>query len=509
MKKVLSLVLAIVLVLGLPIFAGCSANYAPGDYMYGADGAPEQYIGLGDPDSDQPAPGSLIENKYINVSDEPVSTFSADVDTASYSYFRKLVSQGLGINDIINYAGSSIRTEEMINYFKYDYTQPTDGELFGITAKAAPCPWNQDAVLFMLGLQAETAVNASGNNLVFLIDVSGSMMSDDKLPLLKQAFTKLTEQLGDDDIVSIVTYSGQEKVVLDGCEGTKTTDILKAVNALKASGSTNGEAGLRMAYDIAKKHYITGGNNRIIMASDGDLNVGMSSAADLEEFVSEKRSEGIYISVLGFGTGNYRDANMEAIADNGNGVYYYIDGETEANKVFGTDLLGTLYTVAEDVKLQLTFDPEHVSSYRLVGYENRLLDNEDFEDDTKDAGEVGAGHSVTVCYELILTEGAMTDDGEWMKLAIRYRLPSAEESTLREYSIDRSVYTDTADDEFKFVCAVIETAMIIHNSPYIDELGIGDVLTLLSTLDLTSDPYKVEFADIVRTLVMKSGNSNS
>lgn len=508
MKKVLSLALAIVLVLGLPIFAGCSANHAPtGDgWYYAADDRNEGGIEMGGPDSVQQVPGSFIENEFINVADEPVSTFSADVDTASYSYFRKLVSQGLGINEIINYAGSSVRTEEMINYFKYDYTQPTDGELFGITAKAAPCPWNQDAVLFMLGLQAETAVNASGNNLVFLIDVSGSMMSDDKLPLLKKAFTKLTEQLGEDDIVSIVTYSGKEKVVLDGCEGTKTTDILKAVNALKASGSTNGEAGLRMAYDIAKKHYITGGNNRIIMASDGDLNVGMSSAADLEEYVSEKRSEGIYISVLGFGTGNYRDANMEAIADNGNGIYYYIDGETEANKVFGTDLLGTLYTVAEDVKLQLTFDPEHVSSYRLVGYENRLLDNEDFEDDTKDAGEVGAGHSVTVCYELILTEGAMTDDGEWMKLAIRYRLPSDTESTLREYSIDRSVYTDAADDEFKFVCAVIETAMIIHRSPYIDELGIGDVLTLLSTLDLTSDQYKTEFADIVRTLVMKGSN---
>lgn len=508
MKKVLSLALAIVLVLGLPIFAGCSANNAPkGDgWYYAADNRNEGGIEMGGPDSDQQVPGGFIENEFINVADEPISTFSADVDTASYSYFRKLVSQGLGINEIINYAGSSVRTEEMINYFKYDYTQPTNGELFGITAKAAPCPWNQDAVLFMLGLQAETAVNTSGNNLVFLIDVSGSMMSDDKLPLLKKAFTKLTEQLGEDDIVSIVTYSGQEKVVLDGCEGTKTTDILKAVNALKASGSTNGEAGLRMAYDIAKKHYITGGNNRIIMASDGDLNVGMSSAADLEEYVSEKRSEGIYISVLGFGTGNYRDANMEAIADNGNGIYYYIDGETEANKVFGTDLLGTLYTVAEDVKLQLTFDPEHVSSYRLVGYENRLLNNEDFEDDTKDAGEVGAGHSVTVCYELILTEGAMTDDGEWMKLAIRYRLPSDAESTLREYSIDRSVYTDAADDEFKFVCAVIETAMIIHRSPYIDELGIGDVLTLLSTLDLTSDQYKTEFADIVRTLVMRGSN---
>lgn len=509
MKKIISLIVAAIMFVSLPILAGCSgANNAGGGYKdnwYNSE-AP----GNAKHDSNESGMtsddeyGKIIENEFISTKNEPTSTFSADVDTASYSYFRKMVNQGYDLEELIYYAGSSFRTEEMINYFKYDYALPKDGDIFGVSAKAAPCPWNQNAVLLALGLRTEQIKTASANNLVFLIDVSGSMMSDDKLPLLKKAFSQLTDQLGDDDMVSIVTYSGKEEVVLDGCEGTKKAQILNAVNSLKASGSTNGEAGLKMAYDIAKKHFITGGNNRIIMASDGDLNVGISSAEGLKNFVSEKKNEGVYISVLGFGTGNYRDVNMEAIADNGNGVYYYIDGEREAEKVFGTDLLGTLYTVAEDVKLQLTFDKDYVDSYRLVGYENRLLNKEDFEDDTKDAGEVGAGHMVTVCYELILTEKAKTEEsGDWMKLAMRYKAPGAEESVLREYPIGKSVYTETPDDDFKFICAVAETSMILHKSKYVDELGIDDVLTKLSALDLSKDPDKSEFADLIRELVSR------
>ena len=240
------------------------------------------------------------------------------------------------------------------------------------------------------------------------------------------------------------------------------------------------------------------------MASDGDLNVGISSAEGLKNFVSEKKNEGVYISVLGFGTGNYRDSNMEAIADNGNGIYYYIDGEREAEKVFGTDLLGTLYTVAEDVKLQLTFDKDYIDSYRLVGYENRILNKEDFENDKKDAGEIGAGHMVTVCYELILTEKAKTEnDGDWMKLAMRYKAPGTTESILREYSIGKSVYTETPDEDFRFICAVAETSMILHESKYVDELGLDDVLTKLSALDLSKDADKSEFADLIRELVSR------
>ena len=343
---------------------------------------------------------------------------------------------------------------------------------------------------------------------MFLIDVSGSMSSDDKLPLLKKAFAYLTDNLTENDVVSIVTYSGREEVVLTGCEGTEKAAIMSAVNSLKASGSTNGESGLRKAYDLAKEYYITGGNNRIIMASDGDLNVGISSAEELKKFVEEKRDQGIYLSVLGFGTGNYKDGNMEALADNGNGVYYYIDGEYEAEKVFCTDLVSTLYTVAEDVKLQLTFDPAYVSEYRLVGYENRLLNTEDFNDDTKDAGEVGAGHCLTVCYELKLvpqhTE-TETADQAWMTLAVRYKEPGEKESRLNEYAVGSSAYTEDPDKDFRFAASVIRLSMMLHGSEYLsDGIKVGDLLTELASLDLQNDPDKEQLTDLIRMLASNS-----
>lgn len=443
--------------------------------------------------------GMLIENPFIKTSDNAISTFSADVDTASYTYFRKLVNAGYGIEDLIKSEGSNIRTEEMINYFSYDYSGPEAGELFGINAQISDCPWNDGAVLLCLGLKAGRAEKVSGNNLVFLIDVSGSMGSTDKLELLKKAFNYLTKQLTGDDTVSIVTYASGEKVVLEGCSGSKADTILKTVNSLRASGSTNGQAGIQKAYEIAKEYYIEGGNNRIIMASDGDLNVGISEPEELKRFIAGKRDEGIYLSVLGFGTGNYRDDNMEALADNGNGVYYYIDGAAEAEKVFGTDLLGTLYTVAEDLKLQITFDSLYVDSYRLVGYENRLLKAEDFNNDKKDAGDVGAGHSVTVCYELKLKNYAKTAGATWLKLAVRYKKPGETVSLLNEYNIGQSEYTNNPNTDFRFICAVVETSMLLHRSSYLGNINIDDISSLLKSLYLW-DSYKTEFRDLVSKL---------
>ena len=457
MKKVLSLLLAFVLLIGL---VSCGANeeaadgaYALGDMMmYAADASyagnfltaaaaadmameaelveviPGQNTGKEIPPEEY---GKVIENPFISTAQQNVSTFSADVDTASYTYFRKLVNYGWSLEEIIREAGAAIRTEEMINYFDYHYADPIDGNLFGVKTQVGPCPWYENAVLLQIGLKADDAVTSRGNNLVFLIDVSGSMQSQDKLPLLKTAFTYLTETLTSADTVSIVTYSGQESVVLEGCKGTYTDRILSAVNALGAGGSTNGQAGLQKAYEIAAKYYIQGGNNRIILASDGDLNVGISSPEQLKQFVSEKRDAGIYLTTLGFGTGNYRDANMEALADNGNGVYYYIDGESEAEKVFGTDLSGTLYTVANDVKLQMEFDLNAVDSYRLIGYNNRILDKEDFENDAKDAGDVGASHQVTVVYEVKLAE--QTPGANSLgTLRVRYKNPGQPVSMLNE-----------------------------------------------------------------------------
>lgn len=447
------------------------------------------------------------ENPFINTEENNVSTFSADVDTASYAYFRKLVSSGYALN-ALKRSGASFRIEEFINYFKYDVPQPKEGELFGVHTEIVPCPWNEKTMLFRITLQAEQAVNANGNNLVFLIDVSGSMQSSDKLPLLKRSFEYLVDNLGGDDTVSIVTYSGREAVVLEGCNGLEKAKIMNAINSLTASGSTNGEAGLTKAYQIAETYFIEGGNNRIIMASDGDLNVGISSADQLTSYIEQKRDQGIYLSVLGFGTGNYRDANMEAIADNGNGVYYYIDGISEAEKVFGTDLFGTLYTVAEDVKLQVDFNSARVESYRLIGYENRLLANEDFENDQKDAGEVGASHQVTVCYEIKLREpsaGGEMDDmslSPLMTLRVRYKNSGEPISNLNEYGIGPDQISNEMSDDMKFITSVIETCMILRSSKYIGDITLEEIMQTLSSLTL-DDPYKAEFYEILQTLVGK------
>lgn len=451
----------------------------------------------------------FVENPYIKTADEATSTFSADIDTASYAYFRKLVNEGCGFNELKGFA-AGFRTEEMVNYFTYNYENPTDGEVFSVRADIVDCPWNPAASLLRLGLKARDVAPASGNNLVFLIDVSGSMRSEDKLPLLQSAFTYLTENLGENDIVSIVTYSGREEVVLDGCTGSNKTKIISAVNSLRADGSTNGEAGLKKAYQIAEKHFIEGGNNRIIMASDGDLNVGMSSPEALKSFVTDMKAGGVYLSVLGFGTGNYRDANMEALADNGNGVYYYIDGDSEAEKVFCSDLTSTLYTVAEDVKLQVSFSPAFVESYRLVGYENRVMDNKDFDNDAKDAGEVGAGHTVTACYELILTDAARAimsgapspAPGTWLTLSVRHKAPGGTVSELNEYSFGAEICGE-ASDEMRFICAVIETSMLLHDSRYIsndsDIRDINDVLNLLGNHGL-DDVYKEQFVSLLNKI---------
>ena len=501
MKKLLSMVVCLFMLIS---FASCSKNGEDmGANMIGdmEMGVANDAIGLippGSTISDEDY-GKFIENEFVNTSDEPISTFSADVDTASYAYFRKLVSQGYSESELIATAGNSIRTEEMINYFDYSYNEPSESELFGKSVRIADCPWNNDAKLMILGLKAKDAAVKSDNNLVFLIDVSGSMSSSDKLPLLKKSFGYLVDRLDEGDRVSIVTYSGKEKVVLEGCAGNKREKIMNAINSLEAEGSTNGKAGLQKAYALAEEYYISGGNNRIIMASDGDLNVGISTPEELKDYVSQKRDEGVYLSVLGFGTGNYKDASMEAIADNGNGVYYYIDSETEAERIFGKALFSTLYTVAENVKLQLRFNAESVESYRLVGYENRLLNNEDFENDAKDAGEVGAGHSVTVCYELILKE-EYAKDAEFAELAVRYVRPGEEKSTEELYSIETSSLVDSPDDEFEFICAVVETSMILHQSRYAEDVRFSDIYAKLMTLDLGGDEYKEQFAELIAKL---------
>ena len=461
---------------------------------------PAEDIGNKDEAVDQ----SIYENPFIKVEEMDTSTFSADVDTASYTFLRKMINQGYSLSELQNTAKYNVlRTEEMVNYFKYDYASPAENEAFGVNATISKSPWNDETYLMMLGIKATEIEEKTANNLVFLIDASGSMSSADKLPLLQEAFVFLTEQLDENDTVSIVTYAGSERVVLEGASGNKKQTIIDAINDLKAGGSTNGEAGINKAYEIAEANFKPGGNNRIILASDGDLNVGIRDPEQLEKLVEEKRNSGIFLSVLGFGTGNFRDSNMSAIAQTGNGVYHYIDCSAEAERIFTDSLLSTIYTVAKDVKFQLTFDKDCISEYRLIGYENRMLANEDFDDDTKDAGEVGSGHTLTVCYELKLknreTEEIRPD---WIKLAIRYKQPDAEISKLCEYYFGDGQIAGEPDEDFVFATTVIEFSMLLRNSKYAkNEITLE---SLIERLDgLTLDTYKEEFKSLLNTLANK------
>lgn len=463
-------------------------NTATDNYRYNNDATAETAKGstniAGDYNTEEY--NHLTENGYKLVSDEPLSTFSTDVDTASYTNVRRMINDGWEVDP------DAVRTEEFINYFKYDYEKPTEGAV-SINTELSDCPWNSESKLMLVGLQArEAKVKDVPTNLVFLIDVSGSMEDEDKLPLVQQAFSMLAENLGADDRVSIVTYAGSDSVVLEGESGDNSEEIVSALNSLSAGGSTAGAAGITTAYKLAEEYFIEGGNNRVILATDGDLNVGLSSEEELTDLISQKRDSGVYLSVLGFGSGNYKDNRLEALADNGNGNYAYIDSVDEAERVLVTEMSGTLFTVAKDAKVQIEFNPENVSAYRLVGYENRLLNDEDFEDDTKDAGDIGSGQQVTVLYEIVPNNGnekslkyqdnesevAETSElsSEMLTVSVRYKDPEASESKLIEKSVMCSDYTEAVSQNFAKACSAAEFAMVLRNSDYASGLTAQGVV---------------------------------
>lgn len=421
----------------------------------------------------------------------PLSTFAADVDTASYSNMRRMIDEGYSLR---SFPEGSIRVEELINYFDYDYKNPKGKEPFGVTTALGDCPWNDRAKLLSIGLKTEDIdfADTPASNLVFLIDVSGSMFSNDKLPLLQDAFSMLTDELSAKDRVSIVTYAGSDSVVLQGASGDASHKIKNALYNLEAGGSTNGSAGIETAYEIAEQYFIKGGNNRVILATDGDLNVGLTSVAALEDLISKKKESGVFLSVLGFGSGNIKDNRMETLADKGNGNYAYIDSMREAKKVLVKELSANMLTVCKDVKFQVEFNPEVVKGYRLVGYANRMMANKDFDDDTKDGGEIGAGHCVTAMYELILDEEA---DDKLLDFNIRFKRPSSDESELLTYPVDFRAYKNAGDD-FYFQSAVAEFGLLASHSEYAEDACIEDVHAILSNLEL-NDEYKEEFYDLV------------
>lgn len=467
-----NLITALSLMMTATMLASCGSGY-DGSANIGGGYNTEEY-------------NHLTENGYKLVSDEPLSTFSTDVDTASYTNVRRMINDGWEVDP------DAVRTEEFINYFKYDYEKPTEGAV-SINTELSDCPWNSESKLMLVGLQArEAKVKDVPTNLVFLIDVSGSMEDEDKLPLVQQAFSMLAENLGADDRVSIVTYAGSDSVVLEGESGDNSDEIVSALNSLSAGGSTAGAAGITTAYKLAEEYFIEGGNNRVILATDGDLNVGLSSEEELTDLISQKRDSGVYLSVLGFGSGNYKDNRLEALADNGNGNYAYIDSVDEAERVLVTEMSGTLFTVAKDAKVQIEFNPENVSAYRLVGYENRLLNDEDFEDDTKDAGDIGSGQQVTVLYEIVPNNGnekslkyqdneskvAETSElsGEMLTVSVRYKDPEASESKLIDKSVMCSDYTEAVSQNFAKACSAAEFAMVLRNSDYASGLTAQGVV---------------------------------
>lgn len=479
-----------------------------------AEVAQEDCVAGREPSSEEYA--NVEENGFISTKKKDTSTFAADVDTASYSNIRRMINNGCSLEEIPE---DAVRIEEMLNYFSYDYTKPNKGEPFGVSMQCTKCPWNTENNILRIGLDTEKVdfKDAPDSNLVFLIDVSGSMYDANKLPLLVKAFSMLTNELDKKDKVSIVTYAGEDKIVLDGVSGDQKEEILTVLENLEANGSTNGSAGIETAYKIAQEHFIAGGNNRVILATDGDLNVGITDDEALENFISEKKESGIFLSTLGFGMGNYKDAKLELLADKGNGNYAYIDNLTEAKKVMVKEMGANFTTVAKDVKLQAVFNLDVVEEYRLIGYENRVMENEDFEDDTKDAGEIGSGHTVTVLYEVKMTDEYkngnppdITDptaesmvDREWMTLNIRYKEPEGKKSTELSYRCGDGNYSETPSDDLSFAMAVAEFGMILKNSPYKGEGSLDQVIQLAKQTDTSKDMYKSEFVKLVNTVASR------
>jgi Ca-activated chloride channel family protein len=453
---------------------------------------------------------SIVENDFIRTADMPVSTFSADVDTAAYAIIRRKLNDGFLPNK------DAVRIEEMLNYFDYQLEGPTEGETIHVTAELSTAPWNEDHQLLMLGLKTQDIVfeTSAPSNLVFLLDCSGSMSTDDKLPLLKTAIRLLVDELRPLDRISIVVYAGSAGIIHDGGDNTDKAAIIDAIDSLEAGGSTAGGAGIDLAYQIAEKNFIEGGNNRVILGTDGDFNVGTSTQYGLEQLITEKRESGIFLSVCGFGTGNLKDNKMETLADKGNGVYHYIDSVLEAKKVFAEELGANLVTVAKDVKLQIEFNPLTVKGYRLIGYENRLLSYEDFVDDGTDAGDMGAGHEVIVLYEIIPADSEETIDektyeipevlkydgenysDELLTLSIRYKAPDSDTSVQDDHVILAETFTQTPSGNFLFAASVAEFGLLLRDSIYKYNSSYNQIIARVTPI-VGSDDYKAEFLDLV------------
>lgn len=467
-------VVVVVAVVGA--LGACSAGGSSDDAAYDQgvayddSFAPEEWRQA--PVDDQEEYDDSPEQSFQDVTTSPLSTFASDVDTASYSNLRRQLRQGV--------APEGVRIEELVNYFDYDYPapEPDAADPFAVTTQVAAAPWAPDHQLAMIGVQATAEkVTSRGNNVVFLLDVSGSMDEPNKLPLLADSFALLVDQLDEDDTVSIVTYAGSEQVLADSVPGDRHDELVSVLRELRAGGSTGGAAGLETAYELASKNFVEGGNNRVVLATDGDFNVGPSSPEELTDLIEEHAESGVYISVLGFGMGNLKDNTMEAIADHGNGNYAYIDTLDEARKVLVDEFDSTMFVVAQDLKVQVELNPATVARYRLLGYDNRRLEDEEFDDDAKDAGDVGAGHAVTAFYELVPAGSESPDDdldyqdvdpghsSDFLTVHVRYKRPGSTTSTEVAFPATADAWTTRPTSDFRFASAVAEFGLAVTGSP--------------------------------------------
>lgn len=457
----------------------------------------------------------IDENKFHSAVKDPLSTFSIDVDTASYSNVRRFLNRGQ-----LPPRGA-VRVEELINYFTYNYSQPEAGKPFSVTTEVAGCPWDPKHQLVHIGIQGRKISNENvpSRNLVFLLDVSGSMQSAHKLPLLKSAISLLVENLREEDSVAIVVYAGASGLVLPSTSGAQRERIHSAIDRLRAGGSTNGGAGIQLAYQVAQENFIKDGINRVILATDGDFNVGTTSQSELTRLIEKKRESGVFLTVLGFGMGNYKDSTMEKLADKGNGNYAYIDSLREAQKVLVKEAGATLVTIAKDVKIQVEFNPAQVQAYRLVGYENRMLQAQDFNDDKKDAGEIGAGHSVTAIYEIIPPgvdwdqpgiddlkyqkapkANPETPGDELLTLKLRYKQPDGDKSSKLVFPVKKSnAFFSDASENFRFSAAVAAFGMMLRDSSHGGTLTLEGVQEIAQTsCGEDTEEYRKEFLRLVQ-----------
>ncbi|MCL2128000.1 MAG: von Willebrand factor type A domain-containing protein [Treponema sp.] len=431
----------------------------------------------------------INENAFVSASETPNSYFSLNINTASYAVIRRSINNGAKIYK------DQVLIEEMLNYFKFDYPVPESGKILTLSGSVTPCPWNEDSHLLAIGIKTEEIeMSDIDSNLVFLIDISGSMMPQDRLPLVQEAFILLAENLNQNDRVSVVTYASGVQVRLDGAMGYEKAKIRGVIEDLSAGGSTAGAGGIQKAYELAAKNFIENGNNRVILATDGDFNVGISSQKSLEGFISQKRETGVYLTVLGVGMGNQKNNKMETLANCGNGNFAYLDTINEARKVLIEEAGGTLQTVAKDAKAMVSFNPDYIEKYRQIGYENRQLTSRDWENSEKDAGELGAGRCITAVYEVILKEGTGEAGEPLVSTAVRFKVPDTNED--REISLEISGLS-VPDNDVLFISAVVESALIMRNSDFKASANINSVISRLESLAL-HDEYKAEFLELMK-----------